>query len=88
MDIVFNNPGGLRADITCTVYPCVMTFGMLYSVLPFGNQTVVGIMTVEDRWMMNQSAYQSTGSLQLMVSVISFISMLEVPLKNLRLGCL
>ena len=42
VDIWLEQPRPLRADISCAVYPCVMTYGMMYSVLPFGNQTVVG----------------------------------------------
>ncbi len=44
--MVFNNPGGLRADIvTGGQTPFTLTHGILYSVLPFGNATVVGDMT-------------------------------------------
>jgi 2',3'-cyclic-nucleotide 2'-phosphodiesterase (5'-nucleotidase family) len=65
VDMVFNNPGGLRADIVCAAYPCKMTYGMLYSVLPFGNQTVVGDMTGEAILeLLNQSASLSKGAIQ------------------------
>ena len=65
VDIVFNNPGGLRADISCAAYPCVMTYGMLFSILPFGNATAVGTMT-GDRILelLNQSASLNKGALQ------------------------
>jgi 2',3'-cyclic-nucleotide 2'-phosphodiesterase (5'-nucleotidase family) len=65
VEIVFNNPGGLRADITCATYPCVMTYGALFSVLTFGNATAVGTMT-GDRILelINQSASLNKGALQ------------------------
>ncbi len=69
VDIVFNNAGGLRADITfpvpTTTLPVTLTHGMLYSVLPFGNQTVVGEMTGDHILeLMNQSATLFKGALQ------------------------
>ncbi len=72
-DMVFNNAGGLRADITCPgdVYPCKVNYGMLFSVLPFGNATVVGEMTgAQIMDLLNQSATLFKGSLQ--VSGIKF----------------
>jgi len=68
VDMVFNNPGGLRADITfppTTTLPVTLTHGMLYNILPFGNATVVGDMTgaqVVD--LLNQSATLFKGALQ------------------------
>jgi 2',3'-cyclic-nucleotide 2'-phosphodiesterase (5'-nucleotidase family) len=65
VDMVFNNPGGLRADITSTVHPYTMTYGMLFNVLPFGNATLVGDMTgaqIQD--LLNQSATLFKGALQ------------------------
>ncbi len=66
VDIVFNNPGGLRADIlTSGVTPYTITHGMLFSVLPFGNQTVVGDMTGEKIMeLLNQSATLFKGAIQ------------------------
>jgi 2',3'-cyclic-nucleotide 2'-phosphodiesterase (5'-nucleotidase family) len=65
VDIVFNNPGGLRADIVCGAYPCKLTFGAMFSVLPFGNQTVVGNMTgAQIMEVLNQSATLLKGALQ------------------------
>jgi 2',3'-cyclic-nucleotide 2'-phosphodiesterase (5'-nucleotidase family) len=65
VDMVFNNAGGIRADITCTVYPCKLTYGALFNVLPFGNQTVVGDMTgVQILDLINQSATLFKGALQ------------------------
>ena len=67
-DMVFNNPGGLRADITFPVtqtLPFTLTHGMLYSVLPFGNQTVVGDMTgAQILELLNQSATLFKGAIQ------------------------
>ncbi|MFH2103333.1 MAG: 5'-nucleotidase C-terminal domain-containing protein [Chloroflexota bacterium] len=66
VDMVFNNPGGLRADIVCSAYPCQMTYGMLFSVLPFGNQTVVGDMTgAQILELLHQSALLSKGAIQI-----------------------
>jgi len=65
VDMVFNNPGGLRADISCAAYPCKLTYGMLFSVLPFGNQTVVGTMTgAQILELLNQSASLNKGAIQ------------------------
>ncbi len=65
VDVVFNNPGGLRADISCAAYPCKLTYGMLFSVLPFGNATAVGTMTgAQIMELLNQSASLNKGALQ------------------------
>ncbi len=68
VDMVFNNAGGLRADITfpiTTTLPVTLTHGMLYSVLPFGNATVVGEMTgAQIMELLNQSATLFKGALQ------------------------
>lgn len=65
VDMVFNNPGGLRADLTSTVHPFTLTYGMLYSVLPFGNATIVGDMTgAQIVELLNQSATLFKGALQ------------------------
>jgi 2',3'-cyclic-nucleotide 2'-phosphodiesterase (5'-nucleotidase family) len=65
VDMVFNNPGGLRADITCIAYPCQLTYGMMFTVLPFGNQTIVGDMTGEEILeLLNQSASLNKGAIQ------------------------
>ena len=65
-DMVFNNPGGLRADIlTGGITPFTLTHGLLYSVLPFGNATAIGDMTgaqIVD--LLNQSATLFKGALQ------------------------
>jgi 2',3'-cyclic-nucleotide 2'-phosphodiesterase (5'-nucleotidase family)/subtilisin family serine protease len=65
VDMVFNNPGGLRADLTSPTKPFTLTYGMLYSVLPFGNATLVGDMTgaqVHD--LLNQAATLFKGAIQ------------------------
>jgi 2',3'-cyclic-nucleotide 2'-phosphodiesterase (5'-nucleotidase family) len=65
VDIVFNNSGGLRADIACAAYPCKLTYGMMFSVLPFGNQTVVGSMTgARILEVLNQGASLTRGPIQ------------------------
>ncbi len=68
VDMVFNNAGGLRADITFPItgtLPYTLTHGILYSVLPFGNQTVVGDMTgAQIVELLNQSATLFKGALQ------------------------
>jgi 2',3'-cyclic-nucleotide 2'-phosphodiesterase (5'-nucleotidase family) len=65
VDIVFNNPGGLRTDISCAVYPCKLTFGMMFNILPFGNQTIVGKMTgARIMELLNQAASLSKGAIQ------------------------
>ena len=58
VEIFFNNAGGIRADwcwngtdwvntgcVTGTHTPGLLTYGDMFTVLPFGNQTVVGDMT-------------------------------------------
>lgn len=66
VDMVFNNPGGLRADIlTGGITPYTITHGMLFNVLPFGNQTVVGNMTgAQIMELLNQSATLFKGAIQ------------------------
>jgi uncharacterized repeat protein (TIGR01451 family) len=68
VDMVFNNPGGLRADIDIPASytgTYTITHGMMYNVLPFGNATVVGTMTgAEILDLLNQSATLFKGALQ------------------------
>ena len=65
VDMVFNNAGGLRADITCAAYPCLINYGMTFNVLPFGNQTVVGDMTGDKILeLLHQSATLFRGAIQ------------------------
>jgi 5'-nucleotidase / UDP-sugar diphosphatase len=65
VDMVFNNPGGLRADISCAAYPCKLTYGMMFNILPFGNATAIGTMTGEQIMeLLNQSASLSKGAIQ------------------------
>ncbi|KAH3756970.1 bifunctional metallophosphatase/5'-nucleotidase [Pelomyxa schiedti] len=46
IDIGFNNPGGLRADITCPhTSICNVTWGDTFEVLPFGNTLYVMSLT-------------------------------------------
>jgi 2',3'-cyclic-nucleotide 2'-phosphodiesterase (5'-nucleotidase family) len=65
VDIVFNNPGGLRADISCAAPPCKLTYGMMFNILPFGNATAVGTMTGEQILeLLQQSASLNKGAIQ------------------------
>jgi 2',3'-cyclic-nucleotide 2'-phosphodiesterase (5'-nucleotidase family) len=65
VDMVFNNPGGLRSDISCASYPCKLTYGMMFNILPFGNATAIGTMTGEQILeLLNQSASLSKGAIQ------------------------
>jgi 2',3'-cyclic-nucleotide 2'-phosphodiesterase (5'-nucleotidase family) len=50
VDAAFTNSGGLRADLLCTPpsageQPCEITWGEMFSVLPFGNRTVIETLT-------------------------------------------
>jgi 2',3'-cyclic-nucleotide 2'-phosphodiesterase/3'-nucleotidase/5'-nucleotidase len=69
VDMVFNNPGGLRADILFPADPTLpytLTHGILYSVLPFGNATVVGDLPgARLLELLNQSALLSKGAIQI-----------------------
>jgi 2',3'-cyclic-nucleotide 2'-phosphodiesterase (5'-nucleotidase family) len=72
VDMVFNNAGGLRADITATTNPFTLTHGLLYGVLPFGNATIVGDLTgAQILDLLNQSATLFKGALQ--VSGVRYI---------------
>jgi 2',3'-cyclic-nucleotide 2'-phosphodiesterase (5'-nucleotidase family) len=65
VDMVFNNPGGLRSDVSCAAYPCKLTYGMMYNILPFGNQTVVGNMTgAQIMELLGQAASLNKGAIQ------------------------
>jgi 2',3'-cyclic-nucleotide 2'-phosphodiesterase (5'-nucleotidase family) len=73
VDMFFSNPGGLRADIcsgTCTssgllTAPMLLTYGQLFTVLPFGNQVVVGDMTgAQILELLHQSATLFKGAIQ------------------------
>jgi 2',3'-cyclic-nucleotide 2'-phosphodiesterase (5'-nucleotidase family) len=50
VDAAYTNSGGLRADVNCAPpsageQPCEITWGEMFSVLPFGNRTVVMTLT-------------------------------------------
>jgi 2',3'-cyclic-nucleotide 2'-phosphodiesterase / 3'-nucleotidase / 5'-nucleotidase len=65
VDMVFNNPGGIRIDIDPTEFPHKLTYGQMFSILPFGNQTIVGDMTgAQIVELLNQSATLFRGALQ------------------------
>ncbi len=49
-DAAYTNSGGLRADVNCSPptageQPCEITWGEMFSVLPFGNRTVIATYT-------------------------------------------
>lgn len=81
VDMVFNNAGGLRADIpTGGMNPYTLTHGVLYSVLPFGNVTIVGDMTgAQIEELLNQSATLFKGALQVSGVQYKFYRYGEVP---------
>ena len=65
VDMVFNNAGGLRSDIVCASYPCMINYGMTFNVLPFGNQTIVGDMSgAKILELLHQSATLFKGAIQ------------------------
>jgi 2',3'-cyclic-nucleotide 2'-phosphodiesterase (5'-nucleotidase family)/predicted AlkP superfamily pyrophosphatase or phosphodiesterase len=50
VDAAYTNSGGLRADLNCSPpsageAPCEITWGEVFSVLPFGNRTVIETLT-------------------------------------------
>lgn len=50
IDAAYTNSGGLRQDLVCTPpsageNPCEITWGEMFSVLPFGNRTVILTLT-------------------------------------------
>ncbi len=50
VDAAYTNSGGLRADLNCAPptageQPCEVTWGEMFSVLPFGNRTVIETLT-------------------------------------------
>jgi 2',3'-cyclic-nucleotide 2'-phosphodiesterase (5'-nucleotidase family) len=50
VDAAITNSGGLRADVNCAPpsageQPCEITWGEMFSVLPFGNRTVIMTLT-------------------------------------------
>jgi 2',3'-cyclic-nucleotide 2'-phosphodiesterase (5'-nucleotidase family) len=50
VDAALTNSGGLRADLVCSPpsageQPCEITWGEMFSVLPFGNRTVIATYT-------------------------------------------
>ena len=75
VDMVFNNSGGLRTDLTSASKPFTLTYGMMYSILPFGNATLVGDMTgaqIQD--LLNQAATLFKGAIQVSGIRYSFYS--------------
>jgi uncharacterized repeat protein (TIGR01451 family) len=76
VDMFFNNAGGIRTEgITSTVKPFTLTYGALFNILPFGNQTIVGDMTGAQIYdLLDQSATLFKGALQVSGIRFSFYS--------------
>ena len=80
IDIFFNNAGGIRTDwcyngitftwvntgcVAGTHAPALLTYGNMFTILPFGNATVVGDMTgAQILQVLNQSATLGKGAIQ------------------------
>jgi 2',3'-cyclic-nucleotide 2'-phosphodiesterase (5'-nucleotidase family) len=78
IDIFFNNAGGIRTDwcyvggvwtnadcVAGTHDPALLTYGQMFSILPFGNATVVGDMTgAQILQVLNQAPLVSNGVIQ------------------------
>ncbi len=78
IDIFFNNAGGIRTDwcyvggawvntgcTSGTHEPALLTYGNMFTILPFGNATVVGTMTgAEILQVLNQGPLVSNGVIQ------------------------
>ncbi len=78
IDIFFNNAGGIRTDwcyvagawvntgcTSGTHDPALLTYGNMFTILPFGNATVVGTMTgAEILQVLNQGPLVSNGVIQ------------------------
>ncbi|MGB8646612.1 MAG: 5'-nucleotidase C-terminal domain-containing protein [Anaerolineae bacterium] len=78
IDIFFNNAGGIRTDwcyvggtwlnagcVSGTHTPGLLTYGNMFTILPFGNATIVGKMTgAQILEVLNQSATLGKGAIQ------------------------
>lgn len=80
VDIFLNNAGGIRTDwcwdsvnskwintgcVSGTHAPALLTYGNMFSILPFGNQTIVGDMTgAQILEVLNQAPKVSNGVIQ------------------------
>ena len=78
IDIFFNNAGGIRTDwcyngtawvntgcVAGTHAPALLTYGKMFTILPFGNATVVGTMTgAQVLQVLNQAPLVSNGVIQ------------------------
>jgi 2',3'-cyclic-nucleotide 2'-phosphodiesterase/3'-nucleotidase/5'-nucleotidase len=78
IDIFFNNAGGIRTDwcydgttwvntgcVAGTHTPALLTYGNMFTILPFGNATVVGTMTgAQVLQVLNQAPLVSNGVIQ------------------------
>jgi len=78
IDVFFNNAGGIRTDwcyngtawvntgcVAGTHAPALLTYGNMFTILPFGNATVVGDMTgAQILQVLNQAPLVSNGVIQ------------------------
>jgi len=78
VDLFFNNAGGIRTDwcwngtawvntgcVAALHAPALLTYGNMFTILPFGNATVVGTMTgAEILQVLNQAPQVSNGAIQ------------------------
>jgi 2',3'-cyclic-nucleotide 2'-phosphodiesterase (5'-nucleotidase family) len=78
IDVFFNNAGGIRTDwcyvggawvntgcVGGTHAPALLTYGNMFTILPFGNATVVGDMTgAQILQVLNQAPLVSNGDIQ------------------------
>jgi 5'-nucleotidase / UDP-sugar diphosphatase len=75
VDLVLNNPGSERADLEYATYPHAISYGDLFSVLPFGNSIVVGEMTgAQILDLLNQSATLFKGAMHTSGAEYAFYS--------------
>jgi len=58
--IAFMNPGGIRSNIECATPPCMVTFGQVFTVQPFGNSLVVMTLTGQQLQALLESQLRGT----------------------------
>jgi 5'-nucleotidase len=56
--LAFMNPGGVRANLDCREPPCLVTFGQVFTMQPFGNSLVVMSVTGEQLKSMLESQWK------------------------------
>ncbi|MHB1947549.1 MAG: bifunctional metallophosphatase/5'-nucleotidase [Gammaproteobacteria bacterium] len=68
-DMAFSNPGGLRADLSAGK----VTWGDLFSVMPFSNQLVKTELTGKDIYALLEQQWQPTRTNILIISGLSYV---------------